>query len=63
LELARACPACRSEIIAMRFLSGIGYALIRRLLPDPTTQGTLMRRKIAPVLDALLAHLARLLDG
>lgn len=53
-ELMRVCPDCRAELQAMRFLSGVGYALIRPLLSDPTTQGTLMRRKLAPVLDALL---------
>ena len=53
LELMRVCSDCRAELQAMRFLSGVGYALIRPLLSDPTTQGTLMRRKLSPVLDAI----------
>lgn len=53
LELMRVCSDCRVELQAMRFLSGVGYALIRPLLSDPTTQGTLMRRKLSPVLDAI----------
>jgi hypothetical protein len=52
-ELPRLCPDCLHELQAMRFLSGVGYALIRPLLSDPTTQGTLMRRKLSPVLAAL----------
>jgi len=49
----RQCPALASDFQAMRLLSGVGYGLMRPLLPDPTTAGTLMRRKLAPVLDAL----------
>lgn len=54
LERMRDCSDCLHDLQAMRFLSGVGYALIRPLLSDPTTQGTLMRRKLAPVLDAIL---------
>jgi len=57
-ELMDLCPDCRAELQAMRFLSGVGYALIRPLLSDPTTQGTLMRRKLAPLLDAVLSRIA-----
>ena len=60
-ELARVCPDCRAELQAMRFLSGVGYALIRPLLSDPTTQGTLMRRKLAPVLTAMANQIERLI--
>lgn len=46
----------------MRFLSGVGYALIRPLLSDPTTQGTLMRRKLAPVLTAIANQIEHLIE-
>lgn len=41
----------REGIAAMRVLSGLGYGVIRPVLPDPTTLGTLMRRKLAPVIE------------
>lgn len=59
-EVLRRCLALTDEIAAMRFLSGVGYGLIRPLLPDPTTQGTLMRRKLAPVVEPIQARLAAL---
>lgn len=43
-------PWLKGEVVAMRVLSGLGYGVIRAVLPDPTTLGTLMRRKLAPVL-------------
>ena len=45
----------------MRVLSGAGYGLIRPVLPDPTTLGSLMRRKLTPVTEPLQAQLAQLL--
>jgi len=55
-----AAPSCREDLIAMRILSGVGYGLIRPVLSDPTTLGSLMRRKLAPVIDPLQARIARL---
>jgi hypothetical protein len=55
-----AAPSCREDLIAMRILSGAGYGLIRPVLSDPTTLGSLMRRKLAPVIDPLQARIARL---
>lgn len=43
----------KGELIAMRVLSGLGYGVIRPVLPDPTTLGTLMRRKLVPVLEPI----------
>jgi hypothetical protein len=37
----------------MRVLSGVGYGATRAYLIDSTASGSLMRRKLAPVLDAL----------
>ncbi|MBK5963701.1 sulfur reduction protein DsrS [Thiocystis minor] len=53
-------PLLASEIAAMRFLSGVGYGLIRPILPDSTTLGSLMRRKLAPVIIPLQDSLDRL---
>jgi hypothetical protein len=59
-EVLSACPPVRDDIRAMRVLSGVGYGMIRPVLSDPTTLGSLMRRKLKPVLDALQAHVVRL---
>ncbi|MBK1723172.1 sulfur reduction protein DsrS [Thiocystis violacea] len=56
-EVLALAPGVRDEVLAMRFLSGVGYGLIRPLLPDPTTQGSLMRRKLAPVIDPIQERL------
>ena len=53
-------PAAAPDLAAMRVLSGTGYGLIRPLLPDPTTLGSLMRRKLTPVTEPLQAHLDQL---
>ncbi len=53
-------PRCAADLAAMRFLSGAGYGLIRPVLPDPTTLGSLMRRKLAPVIDPMQARIAGL---
>jgi hypothetical protein len=61
-EAVQACltqaPALAREIAAMRLLSGVSYATMRPVLPDPTTLGTLMRRKLTPVIDPLQAAIA-----
>jgi hypothetical protein len=53
-------PSAALDFAAMRILSGTGYGLIRPLLSDPTTLGSLMRRKLAPVTDALQAQIDQL---
>ncbi|NBC49989.1 MAG: sulfur reduction protein DsrS [Gammaproteobacteria bacterium] len=53
-------PAAAPDLAAMRVLSGTGYGLIRPLLPDPTTLGSLMRRKLTPVTEPLQAQLDQL---
>jgi hypothetical protein len=47
----------------MRVLSGVGYGVIRPVLRDPTTLGSLMRRKLKPVIEPMQAHIARLRGG
>jgi hypothetical protein len=59
-EVLSACPQVRDDIVAMRILSAAGYGMIRPVLSDPTTLGSLMRRKLKPVLDSLLSQIERL---
>ncbi|MEA3639644.1 MAG: sulfur reduction protein DsrS [Lamprobacter sp.] len=54
-------PMVAPDLAAMRVLSGAGYGLIRPLLPDPTTLGSLMRRKLTPAIDPLQAQISQLL--
>jgi hypothetical protein len=54
-------PIAAADLVAMRVLSGAGYGLIRPLLPDPTTLGSLMRRKLTPAIDPLQAQITQLL--
>jgi hypothetical protein len=60
-EEVRACletaPNMGAEIAAMRVLSGLGYGVLRPMLRDTTAIGTLMRRKLKPVLDPILERL------
>ncbi len=52
-RLLREHPELASEIAAMRVLSGAGYGLIRAVALDPSVLGSLMRRKLNPVIDLL----------
>lgn len=56
-------PEMAPDVAAMRILSGFGYGLIRAVALDPSVLGSLMRRKLTPVIDLLqdrLSLLARL---
>ena len=57
------CPELAEEVAAMRILSGLGYGVIRPVLPDPTALGTLMRRKLAPVIDPVQESIRTLRGG
>jgi hypothetical protein len=59
-ELLAVCPDAGGDLAAMRLLSGLGYGAIRPVLSDPTTLGSLMRRKLKPVVEPVQAQLARL---
>jgi hypothetical protein len=59
-ELAAEYPAVRDHLRAMRVLSGLSYGVVRPVLRDTTAIGSLMRRKLEPVLGPLLEHLRRL---
>ena len=57
--LAR-CPELAPRVGAMRLLSGLSYGLVRPVLRDSTAIGTLMRRKLEPVLVPVRDQLALL---
>jgi hypothetical protein len=59
-ELLKRYPAARDDVMAMHVLSGVGYGVIRPVLSDPTTLGSLMRRKLKPVIDPIQAYIGRL---
>jgi len=63
----RACleelPALLPEIRAMRILSGLGYGVLRPVLRDTTAIGSLMRRKLEPVLKPLIEQVTLLMTG
>ncbi len=49
--------------LALRVLSGLGYGVVRPVFRDSTAIGSLMRRKLQPVLTPVLEHLAVLRGG
>jgi hypothetical protein len=54
------CPGLRAEIAAMRVLSGLGYGALRPALRDTTAIGSLMRKKLKPVLEPVLEQIETL---
>ena len=58
-DLADLRPAAR----AARVLSGMGYGVVRPVLKGTTAIGSLMRRKVEPVVTPLLAEIAALHAG
>lgn len=56
----RKCGQSEALLRAMRLLSGAGYGLLRPCLGDSTAIGSLMRRKLEPVLTPLLEELEKL---
>ncbi|MEJ2308835.1 MAG: sulfur reduction protein DsrS [Gammaproteobacteria bacterium] len=59
-EVLSRCPECAGELRVMRLLSGLGYGVLRPVLRDTTAIGSLMRRKIEPVVTPLLEKIALL---
>jgi hypothetical protein len=59
-EVLGQCPDAAGEIEVMTLLSGLGYGVLRPVLRDTTAIGSLMRRKIEPVVTPLLEKIARL---
>ncbi len=55
-------PELEREFRAMRILSGLSYAVIRPVLSGSTAAGSLMRRKLEPVMSVVLEQI-RILQG
>lgn len=53
-------PGLRDELVTLRLLSGLGYGVLRPVLRDTTASGSLLRRKLDPVLGPLLGRLETL---
>ncbi len=51
------------ELVAIRLLSGVGFGAIRPLLRDSTVIGSLLRRKLQPLLEPLSAQISLLRGG
>jgi hypothetical protein len=59
-EVLEECPDCADLVEVMYLLSGLGYGVLRPVLRDTTAIGSLMRRKIEPVMTPLLEKIALL---
>ena len=59
-NLMHKCSDCEQYLYSMRLLSGMSYGVIRPCLGDSTAIGSLMRRKLEPVMTPLLQHLQKL---
>jgi len=56
-DLAATDAILRQHLVAMRILSGLGYGVVRPVLRDTTAIGSLMRRKLEPVIGPLAGYL------
>lgn len=54
-------PAHRSILRSLNVLSGLGYAVVRPVFRKTTAIGSLMRRKLEPVMQPLAGHISHLL--
>jgi len=52
----------RTQLVALRVLSGLSYGIVRPVFRDSTAIGSLMRRKLQPVMTPLREHLGCLFD-
>ena len=59
-SIMRKCVDCEQLLHSMRLLSGMSYGVIRPCLGDSTAIGSLMRRKLEPVMTPLLRHIKSL---
>jgi hypothetical protein len=51
------------QVVALRVLSGLSYGVVRPVFGDSTAIGSLMRRKLQPVMEPLRGHLGMLAAG
>lgn len=58
--IMRQCADCEQLLYTMRLLSGMSYGVVRPVLSDSTAIGSLMRRKLEPVMTPLLQHIRNL---
>ncbi|HIE53698.1 MAG TPA: hypothetical protein EYP90_00705 [Chromatiaceae bacterium] len=61
IEVLEACPDLAEQLRAVRILSGSGYGMVRPVFRKTDAIGTLMRRKLLPVMEPYLAEVDRLL--
>ncbi|BAP55832.1 protein involved in sulfur oxidation DsrS [Thioploca ingrica] len=57
-EILALMPKLRETITAMLILSGLGYSILRPIFSHTTAVGSLMRKKLAPVIDPILEQIA-----
>jgi hypothetical protein len=50
-------PDLRDALVAARVLSGLSYGVVRPVFRGTTAIGSLMRKKLAPVMQQLYPHL------
>lgn len=48
------------QLVALRVLSGLGYGVVRPVFSRTDAMGSLMRRKLQPVMDSLIPHIDHL---
>jgi hypothetical protein len=61
--LAQVHGLSQSHLVALRVLSGLSYGIVRPVFRDSTAIGSLMRRKLQPVMTPLREHLGCLFDN
>ncbi len=61
--VSQACPELAPQLKALRVLSGSGYGVVRPVFRKTDAIGTLMRRKLQPVMEPYLAQVALLLGS
>ena len=57
-EILALMPELRETIQAMLILSGLGYSVLRPIFSHTTAIGSLMRKKLAPVINPILEQIA-----
>ncbi len=54
-------PGARTSIRSLRVLSGLGFGVVRPIFRKTTAVGSLMRRKLEPVLQPLMEEITVLM--
>ena len=65
MDWAKGLPGALSDLnpqfVALRVLSGLGYGVVRPVFSRTDAMGSLMRRKLEPIMGTLMHHVDRLL--